>query len=199
MTPTNTPSPGERQHGETDTAFRAFRTYLDLGPDRSLAKCGRALGKNKTSLERWSAKNRWVERVRQIESTAAAMVDDERAKALAEVAGRQAQEMRLQATSLAMITSSFLKRIQQNPALLDGLDAETHAKLATAAARAHSRVIVAERLVHGMTTEQAGERTPWEAVAEQAARLTDAELDARLAGVDEVAAAREARKARKAS
>lgn len=55
--------PFDRQPGESEQAFTAFRTYLDLGPRRSLATVGRELGKSKAMMERWSSRWSWVARV----------------------------------------------------------------------------------------------------------------------------------------
>lgn len=54
--------PWERQEEETSKAYAAFCVYRDLGPERSLAKAGAALGKNPGGLEEWSSKNDWVKR-----------------------------------------------------------------------------------------------------------------------------------------
>lgn len=62
MTKVNTPEPWERQRGETPRAYEAFGVYRDLGPNRSIAKAGRSLGKNKVTLEQWSVKYEWVKR-----------------------------------------------------------------------------------------------------------------------------------------
>ena len=48
---------------ESAKAYAAFRTYLDLGPERSLAATGAKLGKSKVLMERWSRKFDWVGRV----------------------------------------------------------------------------------------------------------------------------------------
>lgn len=58
-----TTKPWERQDGETSKQFEAFRTYRDLGEERSLLKTGEVLGKSKALMERWSSANNWVERV----------------------------------------------------------------------------------------------------------------------------------------
>lgn len=59
-----TPGPKlyDQQPGESIKAFTAFRTYLDLGAERSIVSAGRKLGKNRVTLEQWSTRWRWVER-----------------------------------------------------------------------------------------------------------------------------------------
>lgn len=63
MAKVNAPEPWERQPEETTKAFEAFRVYRDLGAERSIAKAGKQLGKNRVTLEGWSSKFNWVERV----------------------------------------------------------------------------------------------------------------------------------------
>lgn len=58
----STRHPFDRQPRESEEAFTAFRAYLDLGPQRSLAKVGQKSGKCK-AMERWSSQWRWVSRV----------------------------------------------------------------------------------------------------------------------------------------
>lgn len=55
--------PWARQEGETDKAFEAFAVYRDLGPARSIALAAKSLGKARVTLERWSTKNGWSDRV----------------------------------------------------------------------------------------------------------------------------------------
>lgn len=62
MAKANTPEPWERQPEETPKAFEAFCVYRDLGPERSIAKAGKQLGKNRVTLEQWSSKYEWVKR-----------------------------------------------------------------------------------------------------------------------------------------
>jgi hypothetical protein len=54
----------DRQPRETEKAFTAFRTYLDLGSKRSLKAVGQKLGKSKAMMERWSSQWKWVARVK---------------------------------------------------------------------------------------------------------------------------------------
>jgi len=53
----------EQQHRESNKAFAAFKTYLDLGPERSLSIAGEKLGKSKRMMEKWSRKFDWPARV----------------------------------------------------------------------------------------------------------------------------------------
>jgi hypothetical protein len=53
----------ERQPRESERAFAAFRAYLELGADRSLAAVGAKLGKGKRQMEKWSRRWSWAERV----------------------------------------------------------------------------------------------------------------------------------------
>ena len=53
----------EQQERESDKAFAAFKTYLELGAERSLALAATKLGKSTTLMERWSRKFDWPARV----------------------------------------------------------------------------------------------------------------------------------------
>jgi hypothetical protein len=53
----------EQQRRESAKAFAAFRAYLELGPERSLAAVAERLGKSKPMMERWSRKFDWPARV----------------------------------------------------------------------------------------------------------------------------------------
>src|SRR4051812_28075871 len=53
----------EQQEKESDKAFLAFSLYLNLGPERSLAKVAEKLGRSKRLMEKWSLRTNWPERV----------------------------------------------------------------------------------------------------------------------------------------
>ena len=53
----------EQQPRESAKAFAAFKTYLELGPERSLAAVAEWHGKSKTMIERWSRRFDWPARV----------------------------------------------------------------------------------------------------------------------------------------
>jgi hypothetical protein len=63
--------PYDQQPQESAKAYEAFKVYLDQGPQRSIRATGRKLGKNRVTLEGWSSKWRWVERVKAWEADAA--------------------------------------------------------------------------------------------------------------------------------
>lgn len=53
----------EQQNRESNKAFAAFKTYLELGAQRSLATVAEKHGKSKTMIERWSRRFDWPARV----------------------------------------------------------------------------------------------------------------------------------------
>ena len=53
----------EQQPKESAKAFAAFKTYLDMGPERSLALVAAKLGKSKVMMEKWSRRFDWPARV----------------------------------------------------------------------------------------------------------------------------------------
>lgn len=53
----------EQQPKESNKAFAAFKTYLELGAERSLATAADKLGKSKRMMEKWSRKFDWPARV----------------------------------------------------------------------------------------------------------------------------------------
>jgi hypothetical protein len=53
----------EQQPRESNKAFAAFKTYLDLGAERSLVLAASKVAKSKTMMEKWSRKFDWPARV----------------------------------------------------------------------------------------------------------------------------------------
>ena len=52
----------ERTENESAPAYEAFKTYCEMGGERSLAKVGRKVGKAAKLIERWSARHDWKAR-----------------------------------------------------------------------------------------------------------------------------------------
>lgn len=194
-----TPGPSERQPKETSPAFDAFRTYLEMGPQRSTAKVARALGKSKTLVDRWSSRNGWSRRVAEFERTEVSARDDAHMDAMAKRSRRQAEIAQLHGEASLTVAREVIRRLAdpaEAQAALKGLSIDDLLRLEATLGRMHNRAVVTERLALGMTTDQAGEPLPRTVAEEAARRMTDAELDAGLTGVDEVAVARERRRAR---
>jgi len=53
----------EQQPRDGTRAFAAFKTYLELGPERSLAAVAKQLGISKTTVAKWSRNNHWQDRL----------------------------------------------------------------------------------------------------------------------------------------
>lgn len=191
------PGPAQRQPRETAVAFDAFRTYLEQGPARSTAAVARACGKHKSLMDRWSARHDWVRRVREFEAEAVRTVDAAHIDAIARRSKRQAEIAQLHGEASLVVAREVLRRLAdptEAQASLQKLDIDRLLQLEATLGRMHGRAVVAERLALGLTTDQAGEPVPRTTAEEIARRLTDDELDARLAGVDELAPLREAKR-----
>jgi len=190
------PGPTERQPGETDKAFAAFRIYLEQGPSRSTATVGEQLGhRSSKQAEKWSARWRWVERVAADDNRQAKAGDEERAAVVAKRSRRQAEIAQAHQEVTAVVAHEVLDRVEKarragEDSPLAKLTFRELINLEGNMARAHARVTVTERLALGITTEQPGEPLPRSEAEEAAARLSREELDRRLAGVDELAARR---------
>ena len=115
--------PFEQQTRESSRAFAAFKTYLELGPERSLVAVAVKIGKNRSLLERWSRKFDWPARV---QAHAAHLADIERktAESLAVQAGtdwakrqEQHREDEWQTRSeLMALAREAIDRWKKNPA-----------------------------------------------------------------------------------
>jgi hypothetical protein len=113
----------EQQPKESAKAFAAFKSYLEHGPERSLALVADKVGKSKTMIERWSRKFDWPARV---QAHAAHLADIERktAEALAVQAGtdwakrqEQHREDEWQTRSeLIVLAREAIDRWKKNPA-----------------------------------------------------------------------------------
>lgn len=90
MAKVNAPEPWERQPEETPKAFEAFCVYRDLGPERSIAKAGKRLGKNRVTLEQWSSKFDWVKRTAAWDAEQDRIARQEQIKAIKAMRNRHA-------------------------------------------------------------------------------------------------------------
>ena len=74
--------PFEQLPKESAKAFAAYTTYLNLGPDRSVAAVGQELGKSGSLLERWAKRYDWTART-QANAAHLAGIEREAAEGLA--------------------------------------------------------------------------------------------------------------------
>jgi hypothetical protein len=58
----------ERKPGENSRQYAAFKIYLGLGPERTLAATRAKVKGSRRSIEKWSKKFGWVDRVRAFEA-----------------------------------------------------------------------------------------------------------------------------------
>ncbi|KRC53936.1 MULTISPECIES: hypothetical protein [unclassified Nocardioides] len=57
-------NPWDRQPGESNPAWEAFKAYRDIGLSRSTAKVQQSIGKSKRLIDGWSSQHAWVLRAR---------------------------------------------------------------------------------------------------------------------------------------
>jgi hypothetical protein len=69
------PMPWQRQEGESDKAFEAFRIYLEMGPKRSIARVAQECTKSGSLIKRWSKRWSWQGRVRKHTDSLTAKTD----------------------------------------------------------------------------------------------------------------------------
>ena len=62
-------APDEQLPDESGKAYQAFRVFLGLGPDRTIAATITALGKSESLVRDWAARHHWWERARAWDAT----------------------------------------------------------------------------------------------------------------------------------
>lgn len=86
--PRQTEQPWERQPGESEQAFEAFKIYRDLGVRRSNAEVCKQLSKSRQLISRWKSKYEWDERVRAYDNDLEKQQHAEAVKNLKDMTGR---------------------------------------------------------------------------------------------------------------
>lgn len=182
-----TPAPlevWEQQPTESAEAYTAFAHYRDSAPaKRSLRVTAEELKRNVSTIANYSSKFGWQQRVRSFdhenERVRLAVLREEGIDASRRHAETTAQHI----TGLSKMTEELLRRLDEKPDLLKKISDVSLIKLATAAARATPRLIVAERLALGLSSENIGGHDGGP-INEQgsASGMTDSELDAFLLG-----------------
>jgi hypothetical protein len=169
--------PWDRRAEESDEAFEAFTVYRDLGPGRSIRKVAEALDKSRQTLGQHSSRHDWQDRAAAWDLE----VDRQRRLALVEenvrAARRHAQQLQgaLQVMSLPIL--EVMRRIQEDASLLHQLPFPELSTLAVQSARVMPRLVVADRLARGMSTENVEHGGTIEVHRERADRMSEQELD----------------------
>lgn len=174
--------PWDRRNEESDEAFEAFHLYRDQGPSRSIASVAETLEKSEGLLYRWSSRHDWVDRaagwdLEQDRIRRAALTRQNVA-----AAERHARQMASFLDAGDLFAKELVRRIEESPDLLEKLNFPELMENLARLARVGPRLVVAERLARGMTTESVELGGAVELHRERAARMPDSELDAFLAG-----------------
>ena len=91
---------------ESAKAFEAFCAYRDMGPGRSVAKVGHAVGKSTTLMARWSGRWAWVARVATWDADTAVKVAMAQQEEIVEMRSRHA---RIAAALLGKVVARLVK------------------------------------------------------------------------------------------
>jgi hypothetical protein len=128
-----------KQPDESTQSHEAFRAYLKMGPRRTLAKVGKALGKSHDLMERWSVAHGWVSRIDAYEAYQDEQWDAERRR-----------DARLAARRHTRLAMSFTRKLKQK---LKGMTPEDLEKMTPGdMARWLDVAVKVERLSLGMST-----------------------------------------------
>ena len=144
--------PWERQPGESSRAFAHFCAYRDLGPTRSHAKVGQAVGVSRQRIDELGRQWGWQARVRAWEA------EQDRARRAAELGEiramgeRQAREAAAIQAACAAPVRAFLERVAAGGGAADplaGLTLPELLRLLPRMASAWAVAAKAERLARG--------------------------------------------------
>lgn len=98
--------PWERQKGETEQAFEAFKLFRELGLKRSVGEVGKKLAKSRQLMSRWKSTWNWDERARAYDNELEKEARREAAKDLKNMTKRHIQiSVQLQAKALEALKS----------------------------------------------------------------------------------------------
>lgn len=173
--------PWEQQPKESAPAFQAFARYRDQDPaERSIRAVARALGKSGSLLSRWSVAHDWQHRCAAWDLEQDRIRQRELEQERVEAARRHARTAQAHLQVSSAFSGEVLRRALAGDATwLEKLPNDELLRFALQAARATPRLVVAERLSLGISTENVGghDGGPLTPAAEQVAGKTDDELD----------------------
>lgn len=152
--------PWERQTGETDPAWEAFRNYRDMvtwnDGKRSLRRLAEHLGKHRVHVERWSVANHWQMRCtewdRHLDEIARAEYEQE----IKNMQKRHAQAAQMFQQIFTFIPQALLTKMRNDPEsvmpVLESMSAAELIDMAMRGAYASAAAVKVERLSRGVST-----------------------------------------------
>lgn len=146
--------PWERQRGESEPRWRAFKVYREMDA-RSIRDVAKAVGKSYTLVQRWAIRDGWQERVRAWDNHLDAAAAVAQRKEIIAFRKRAAGQLRAKIQTLMLPAVALSRRIEMaggSPEVLSELTPHQLMKLAILAARAMPAAIRAEALVLGDVT-----------------------------------------------
>jgi len=194
--PESSPRRWDRLPGETSKAFAAFRGYLELGPQRTIAEAARVARRMPGQYKRWSAKWGWVERAAQYDANQAQQADVSRSVDRGEVRARLLQDNEHIRSVALGVLRTMIRRDTETGALT--VDAGAAARAVVALFGLHLEVL--DRLgqlpmvpgsgargsrLNPRHAEQAGQGDERGQLVEQLAHALSSELQAGLEQAEE--------------
>jgi hypothetical protein len=172
----------ERRDSESAESFEAFSFYRDQGADRSLRSTAQYLRKSNAVIMAWSRRDSWVQRCVQYDAYLDSIRRREAEEAIVAMSHRHAESLERTWKILAAPAVELATRLEdpEDKTLKELTTSELLSAVATIG-RVMPRLVQAERLVRGISTENVAE-----ADAAQAKTLEEAE--AYLLGMDDGAA-----------
>ena len=146
--------PWERQPGESEKCFNYFKTYKDMGTDRTRAKLAVLVGKSKPTMETIAKKWHWIERINayndHIEKISLATIEKE----IKEMVKRHAVHAQSLETAIMIPVNKFMKKYQENVQTAFGdLSLGELLDLVFSSADKFPKLVNVERLSRGVPTD----------------------------------------------
>jgi hypothetical protein len=147
---TNNKQPWERLPEETSKQYEAFCIYRDLGPSRSLEKCGKEMAEigqqsyHPKYIRSLSSKHNWVSRAMSYDNYLEKLIREENELAIQEMVRRHAEESKEIQTAI--------KSLKEDPEIKN-LTPKEKAYFFDALSRSYANMARFERLSRGVPTE----------------------------------------------
>lgn len=175
--------PWERHPDEEDLAWRAFQLYRDMPLPRSLRKIAEQLGNSgHTSLGRLSGKHEWQRRVQAWDLELDRLRREKLARDNIAAGERHASIAASGLQVAAKVNVAWLTRSGIDETLLTKMTFDELSDLMVRVNRIVPRLVVAERLARGMSTEHREVSGSVDVHRQEVDGWTDEQLDAFLLG-----------------